>query len=151
MYQKNVSISVLDNAVEENYFAGAYVGENSESLLCRLEDGLVFNTGLTMVMFYGDPLLRLVIEIIDLVVNQVYATTGLTSQWPRANYILRMLLSIIRLIDIIVSTFSHITSLLSPLNGLVSMCPLFYFRFFLEPLVKQNSAKFITCVLLSSV
>jgi hypothetical protein len=80
MYQKNVSISVLDNVVEENYFAAVYVGENSESLLCRLEDGLVFNTDLTMVMFHGDPLLRLVIEIIELVVNQVYATTGLTSQ-----------------------------------------------------------------------
>ena len=45
--------------------SGHYVGENSEPLLCRLEDGVVYSTGLTMVMVYGDPLIKRVPEIID--------------------------------------------------------------------------------------
>jgi ABC-type Fe3+/spermidine/putrescine transport system ATPase subunit len=51
-YQKNVSIFVADMFAEVNYAAGDYVGENSETLLCRLEDGLVFTTDLTMVIFH---------------------------------------------------------------------------------------------------
>ena len=67
MYQKNVSILLLDTM--SAYAAGVNVGENSEPLLCRLEDGVVFTTGLSMVMSYGDPLLRAVTEIIDRVVE----------------------------------------------------------------------------------
>jgi hypothetical protein len=58
MYKKNVSILIVGKVAEDNYYKGSYVGENSELLLCRLEDGVVYTTGLTMVMLYGDPLLR---------------------------------------------------------------------------------------------
>jgi hypothetical protein len=64
-YEKNVSVLLIDNYVEDNYASGLYVGENSESLLCRLEDGVIFTTGLTMMMFHGDPLMRRFNEIID--------------------------------------------------------------------------------------
>jgi len=47
---------------------GDFVDENSEPLVCGLEDGVVFTTGLTMVMLHGDPLMRRVTEIIDRVV-----------------------------------------------------------------------------------
>jgi hypothetical protein len=70
-YQKNVSILVADTFAEENYAAGDYVGENSEPLLCRLEEGVVFTSGQTMLMFHGDPLMRRVNEIIDRVVETV--------------------------------------------------------------------------------
>jgi len=68
-YQKNVSVLLVDKIVEENYANGEYVGENSEFLLVRLEDGAVYTTDLTMVMFHGDPLMKRVNEIIDRVVE----------------------------------------------------------------------------------
>ena len=68
-YQKNVSVLLVDKNAEDNYASGGFVGENSEPLLCRLEDGVVYSTGLTMVMVYGDPLMRRVNEIIDRVVE----------------------------------------------------------------------------------
>jgi hypothetical protein len=60
-----VSLLLSDIVAEMHYAVGDYIGENSESLLCRLEDGVVFTTGQSMVMFYGDPLLRRITEIID--------------------------------------------------------------------------------------
>jgi hypothetical protein len=36
--------------------------------LCKLEDEVIFNNGLSMIMFHGDPLMRRVAEIIDRVV-----------------------------------------------------------------------------------
>jgi len=68
-YQKNISILLADKIAEDNYARGVYVGDKSEPLLCRLEDGIVFNTGLTMIIFHGDPLTRRVNEIIDRVVE----------------------------------------------------------------------------------
>jgi len=59
----------MDNIAEINYALGNYIGENSEPLLCRLEDGVVFNYGQTMLMFHGDTLLRRVSKIIDRVVE----------------------------------------------------------------------------------
>jgi hypothetical protein len=41
------------------------VDETFEPLLCRLEDGVVFITGLNVVMFHGVPLMKRVNEIID--------------------------------------------------------------------------------------
>jgi hypothetical protein len=64
-----VSILFVDKIAEDNYASGAFVGENSEPLLCGLDDGVVFNTGLTMIMFHGDPLLRRINAIIDRVVE----------------------------------------------------------------------------------
>ena len=75
-YQKNVSILLIDKVVEDKYAGGAYIGENSEPLLCRLEDGVVLNTDLTMMMFHGDPLMRRVNEVIDRVVE-----AGLYNYW----------------------------------------------------------------------
>jgi hypothetical protein len=76
LYQKNVSILLSDIFVELHYAYGDFVGENSEPLVCRLEDGVVFNTGLTMIMLYGDPLMRRVNEIINRVVE-----AGLYNYW----------------------------------------------------------------------
>jgi hypothetical protein len=60
-----VSVLLTDTSAEEGYALGHYVGENSEPLLCMLEDGVEYRTGLTMIMFYGDPLMRRVTEIIN--------------------------------------------------------------------------------------
>jgi len=51
--------------MELYYAEGDMLGENSERLLCRLEDGVVYNDGLRMIMLKGDPLMRRVTEIID--------------------------------------------------------------------------------------
>jgi len=79
-YQKNVSILLEDNLAEGLYAIGTLVGENSEPLLCKLEDGIVSNSGLSMIMFYGDPLMRRVNEIIDHVVE-----AGLYNYWISLN------------------------------------------------------------------
>jgi hypothetical protein len=77
-YHKNVSVLLFDKLAEELYAWGEFVGENSESLLCRLEDGVIFNNELTMVMFYGDPLLRRVNEIIDRLVETGLYNKGIS-------------------------------------------------------------------------
>jgi hypothetical protein len=61
---------VLYRVVKNNYDNGVNAGENSESLLCRLEDGVVLNTSLRIIIFLGDTLLRRVYKIIDLVVEE---------------------------------------------------------------------------------
>jgi hypothetical protein len=76
MYQKNISLFLEDLDVEILYALGDCVGENSEPLLCKLEDGLVYNNGLSMIMLHGDPLMRRVAEIIDRVV-----AAGLYNHW----------------------------------------------------------------------
>jgi hypothetical protein len=76
MYQKNVSIFLSDLDAEERFALGDFFGEYSEPLVCKLEDGVFFQTGLTMVMFHGDPLLRRINEIIDRVVE-----AGLYNFW----------------------------------------------------------------------
>jgi hypothetical protein len=75
-YQTNVSVLLLDKVAEDEYAKGDFVGENSEPLLCRLEDGIVYSFGQSMIMFHGDPLLRRVNEIIDRVV-----AAGLYNYW----------------------------------------------------------------------
>jgi len=76
MYHKNVSVLMDDKFAEEHYASGGFVGENSEPLLCRLEDGVFYNYGQSMVMFHGDPLMRRFNEIIDRVVE-----AGLHTIW----------------------------------------------------------------------
>jgi hypothetical protein len=73
---KNVSILWYDLDIEIRFAYGDFIGENSEPLLCKLEDGVVYNTGLTMGMFYGDPLMRRVSEIIERVVE-----AGIYNYW----------------------------------------------------------------------
>jgi hypothetical protein len=46
------------------YADGYFFGDNSEPLVCKLEDGVFLQGGLTMRMLRGDPLLRRVSEII---------------------------------------------------------------------------------------
>jgi hypothetical protein len=76
IHQKNVSVLLSDISAEISYATGSLIGENSEPLLCRLEDGAFLNNGLSMIMFQGDPLLRRVTEIIDRVVE-----AGLYNYW----------------------------------------------------------------------
>jgi hypothetical protein len=87
-YQKNVSILMMDKVAEDNYAMGDYVGENSEHLLCKLDDGVVFTTGLTMIMFHGDPLMWRASEIIDRIVE-----AGIYNYWISLNINFRKILS----------------------------------------------------------
>jgi len=68
-YYRNVTILFADVTVELKYALGEILGENSEPVVCRLEDGVVYDDGLRMLMFHGDPLIKRVTEIIDRVVE----------------------------------------------------------------------------------
>ena len=61
---------MLYRVVKNNYDSGVNAGENSESLLCRLEDGVVFITSLRILKFHGGTLSRQINKIIDLVVEE---------------------------------------------------------------------------------
>jgi hypothetical protein len=76
MNQKNVSILLSDIEAELYYACGTFFGENSEPLVCRLEDGVVFNSGHTMLAYHGEPLLKRVNEIIVRIVE-----AGLYNEW----------------------------------------------------------------------
>jgi hypothetical protein len=76
MYQKNVSVLLEDNIAEMLYAVGDFVGENSEPWLCRFEDGVVLNSGVTMIMFNGDPRMTRVTELIDRVME-----AGIYNYW----------------------------------------------------------------------
>jgi hypothetical protein len=65
MYHRNVSVLISDILAEINYSVGDFLGDNSEPLVCRLDDGVVFSSGLTMIMIHGDPLMRRFSEILD--------------------------------------------------------------------------------------
>ena len=73
---KNVSIFFFDKDIEGSYARGDFVGENSEPLFCKIEDGVVSSFGQSIVMFHGDPLMRRFNEIIDRVVE-----AGLRKLW----------------------------------------------------------------------
>ena len=115
-YQRSVSILVADKVAEGNYARRVYVGENSELLVCRLEDEVVFNTGLTIVMIHVDPLLRRFNEIMDSVVE-----SGLYSYWIALG---KDLLKLYPRKIAIVHPVSNTTCFLSSFDGLVSECSL---------------------------
>jgi hypothetical protein len=70
VYQKNISLLLTDVEAEKLYASGLFfVGEYSEPLLCKLEEGAFFQNGQSMIMSHGDPLMRRVNEIIDHVVE----------------------------------------------------------------------------------
>jgi len=75
-YQKTASILLDDDDVEDSFAEGFYIGENSKPLVCGLKDGILRQTGLTMIMLHGDPLMRRVTEIIDRVI-----AAGLYNHW----------------------------------------------------------------------
>jgi hypothetical protein len=76
MYQKNVSVALIDIEAEYRYAIGEFIDENSKPLLCRIEDGVIFPVCYTMLMIHGDPLMRRVNEIINRVVE-----AGLYNHW----------------------------------------------------------------------
>jgi len=73
---KNVSILLSELSAEFLKAVGLSVDGKSKPLLHGLEDGVYFPARLTMMMFYGDPLMRRVNEIIDRVVE-----AGLYNYW----------------------------------------------------------------------
>jgi hypothetical protein len=114
---KNVSILLPDMIAEDNFASGNFVGENSEPLLCGLQDGVMFSFGKSMIMFHGDLLMRRITEIIDRVFE-----AGLYNYWISLNRNKYKILS--RKIAII-----------HPLDGYYSlnlyhMQPAFYLLFF---------------------
>jgi hypothetical protein len=76
VYRRNVAILLCDMVAEIHYARGYFVGENSEPLMCRLEDGVFYNSGLSMVMLHGDPLMKRVAHIFDRVVE-----AGIYNYW----------------------------------------------------------------------
>jgi len=80
-YYKNVSILIADKMAELSYASGSFVGENSEPLVCMLEDGVVYFNCLNMVMVHGDPLIKRVNEIIGRFVE-----AGLYNYWISLNF-----------------------------------------------------------------
>jgi hypothetical protein len=75
-YHKNVSVWFADLDFEMFYAYGTMLGDISEPLICRLEDGIVNNEGLRMAMLQADPLMRRVTEIIERVVE-----AGIYNYW----------------------------------------------------------------------
>jgi len=114
IYQKKASVLLYDDSIEERFALGDYLGENSKPLLCGIKDGVFRQTGLTMIMLHGDPLIGRVTEIIDRVV-----AAGIFNYWNS----LRMYTSKLSSLNI---TIFH------PLDGYYSfkmhhMQPAFYF------------------------
>jgi hypothetical protein len=114
VYHKNASALLDDDNVKEKFALGFYFDENSKPMLCGIRDGVFCQTGLTMIMLHGDPLMRRVTEIIDRVV-----AAGIYNYWNS----LRMYTSKLRSLNI---TIFH------PLDGYYSfnlhhMQPAFYF------------------------
>jgi hypothetical protein len=68
-YHRNVSFLMPDLFAEHYYSNGDLIGENSEYLVCKLEDGVFLQSGYTMMMYHGDPLMRRVNGIIERVVQ----------------------------------------------------------------------------------
>jgi len=81
----------------------SFFGENSEPLLCRLEDGVVFNSGRTMLMLHGDPLMKRVNEIINGVVEAGLYEYWISLSMVRHKYYLGRYLSFTHLMDITAS------------------------------------------------
>jgi hypothetical protein len=76
VYLKSVSIFISDFFHELISVVSKFVGENSEPLTCRIEDGIFYSSVLTIIMFHGEPLMRRVTEIIDRLVE-----AGIYAHW----------------------------------------------------------------------
>jgi hypothetical protein len=121
-YQKNLSVMLSDLFAEELYALGSFVGENSEPLLCKLEDGVFLQTSRTMIMLHIDPVARRVTEIVDRVFE-----SGLYIYW------ISLKMNVYKIL-------SHKISLVHPLDeyysfNLYHMQPAFYL--FLDGLVSK--------------
>jgi hypothetical protein len=62
-YYQNVSVFLSDYYFQIHSEMGQSVGGNGEPLLCRIDDGVFFNTESVMIMFYGEPLLKRINDI----------------------------------------------------------------------------------------
>jgi len=69
MYHKNISFFIPDLIAEFVNEGVYYLGKFSNPFLCRLENGMFYNEGLSFVMLNGDPLLKRVSEILDRLVE----------------------------------------------------------------------------------
>ena len=87
-HEKNLSILLFDKIAEDMYASGDFVGKDSERLLCKLEDGIVFSYGQSMIMFHGDRLLRRVNEFID-----HFVEAGIYNFWISINFNMRKLIA----------------------------------------------------------
>jgi len=112
-HHQNTSVLLGELNTEVHFALGHYIGENSERLLCSLENGVVYTDGLRMAMLQGDPLKRRVSEIIDRVVE-----AGIYNYWisQKMNWI---------------KSLFHKKSLAHPFDGyhsfkLYHMQPVFY-------------------------
>jgi len=76
VYHKNISYFTPDLNAEIMNDHAYTLSKTSEPLLCRLDNGVIYNEGLRMVMLNGDPLLSRVSEIIDRLVE-----AGLYNTW----------------------------------------------------------------------
>jgi hypothetical protein len=99
---KKMYVFILDISAEYYYAIGDFIGENSKPLLCRLEDGVILPVSYTMLMIHGDPLMRRVNEIIDLVVE-----AGLYNHWKSLEFNRRKI-------------HFHKIGIVQPLNGYYS-------------------------------
>jgi hypothetical protein len=55
---KNVSVFLPDHYLQIASVNGYNVGENGETLLCKIDDVVFFNVQSVMIMLYGEPLLK---------------------------------------------------------------------------------------------
>jgi hypothetical protein len=67
---------INDIVAADSLASGVLLGEDSEPLFCRLEDGVVYTKGYSLVMLYGDPLMGRVNKIIDRLVQ-----AGIYNHW----------------------------------------------------------------------
>jgi hypothetical protein len=74
--EQNVSVLMMDISIKVAANVFPLLKKSDKHSLCRIDDGLFYNSESVMVMFYGDPLLKRVNEIIDRVVE-----AGLYSYW----------------------------------------------------------------------
>ena len=69
--QKCINFFISDFLAELINAIGKFVGENSEPFMCRIEDGVIYSSVLSMITFHGGPSMRRVSEIIDRLVEAV--------------------------------------------------------------------------------
>jgi hypothetical protein len=74
--EQNVSVLMLDVSVKVAAKAFPLFKKSDKYFLCRIDDGLFYNFESVMLMFYGDPILTRVNEIIDRVME-----AGLYNYW----------------------------------------------------------------------
>jgi hypothetical protein len=77
---RNTSVFLADLDVEPLIAMGGFDRKQSEPLFLKLKDGLIYNDGLSMLTFHGDPLLRRVSGIVGRVVE-----AGLYNHWISLN------------------------------------------------------------------